>query len=146
MMVMYRNTMNTSMDGNTSDEFSARAGRRDIEGLACKVKSVSSSEKGMRPLATGFAGPGPFDVICARGKKALNHSGNRRFRAMIKANLQKYSMATSKLEKSLIVSGIVDSVREASPGGGFIKQENGKWYEVGDHIAREKCGQRYVRI
>ena len=61
---------------------------------------------------------------------------------MIEANLEKYSLASTKIEKSLIVSGIVDAVRESSPDGGFVKEERGLWYEVGDHIAREKCGQR----
>ena len=63
---------------------------------------------------------------------------------MIEANLEKYSLASTKIEKSLIVSGIVDAVRESSPDGGFVKEERGLWYEVGDHIAREKCGQRCV--
>lgn len=62
---------------------------------------------------------------------------------MIEAKLEKYSSATSKLEKSLIVSSIVDSVRDASPDGGFVKKDGGRWYEVGDHIAREKCGQSF---
>lgn len=106
---------------------------------------MSQQASGMRRLP-GFLGPGEYDVICARGKRALGHPGNRRFRAMIEDNLEKYSKANSKLEKSLIVSEIVDAVRESSPYGGFIREEGGVWYEVGDHIAREKCGQRYVRV
>lgn len=85
--------------------------------------------------------PGPLDVLCARGKAALQHPGNCRFRSIIKECLPKYEAAQSKLDKSLIVSTIVDSVRRATPNGGFVKEIDGVWYEVGDHNAREKCGQ-----
>ena len=116
--------------------------RKEIEDLAKNVRSIPTFDQ-VTPLAEGFQ-PGPMDVICARGKRAFNHSGNRRFRALITERLESYSKAGSKLEKSVIVSEIVDSVREASPDGGFVKEERGHWFEVGDHNAREKIGQRYV--
>ena len=84
---------------------------------------------------------GPFDCICARGKHALNHEGNLRYRELIRENLLKYSNSKSKFEKSIIVSSIVDSVRDRSPTGGFVKEVKGQWYQVGDHMAREKVGQ-----
>lgn len=122
-------------------DFSNRgATNRDIADLAERVRAVSP-KVGMTPLAPDFM-PGPRDVICARGKPALMHSGNRRYRVMIDMNLDKYSRATTKVEKSLIVSTVVDAVREASPNGGFVKKLDGQWYEVGDHLAREKVGQR----
>jgi hypothetical protein len=57
--------------------------------------------------------------------------------------LEKYGKSTNKYQKTLIVSSIVDEVRELSPEGGFVKKQepNGLWYEVGDHLAREKAGQ-----
>ena len=36
-------------------------------------------------------------------------------------NQIKYAQATSKLQKSIIVSSIVDTVRESSPSGGFVR-------------------------
>lgn len=48
-----------------------------------------------------------------------------------------YSISTSKVEKGAIVSTIVSTVRQNSPNGGFVKEIQGKWYEVGDHNARE---------
>ena len=89
--------------------------------------------------------PGPLDVICAPGKEARNHSGNINFRTIIFKKLQDYSKASSKLEKSLIVSSIVDKIRRDSPNGGFVKfnSQTGEWYEVGDHLAREKVGQSF---
>jgi hypothetical protein len=112
---------------------------RSIAELSKRVRSTIE----MRALARDFQ-PGQYDVICARGKRALQHEGNKRFRAMIEKNLSSYSSAANKVEKSLIVSSIIDCVRKNSPHGGFVKEENGQWYEVGDHVAREKTGQRYV--
>jgi hypothetical protein len=84
--------------------------------------------------------PGPFDIICARGKEAKTHDGNQRLRFLVQQCAAQYSSATSKLEKSMIVSSIADVFRLRSCGG-FVKKENDEWYEVGDQIAHEKCGQ-----
>jgi hypothetical protein len=101
------------------------------------------------PLDPNFT-PGPRDVICARGKMAKMHSGNQRFRAMIQNVLQTYSTeCQSKLQKSIVVSQIIDSVRgrdeddddASSREGCFVKQQGDVWYDVGDMVAREKVGQ-----
>jgi hypothetical protein len=104
-----------------------------------------SNNISMQSLLQDFQ-PGPMDVICARGNRALNHSGNKRFRALIQSRLEEYNKATSKLDKSLLVSSIVESVRQASPDGGFVKERDGQWFEVGDHMAREKIGQTFRDI
>lgn len=88
-------------------------------------------------LPDGFQ-PTSSDVICRRGKTAYEH--NQHFRDLIESRLSAYSSASSKLEKSLVVTEVVDLIREKSPLGGFVRQVDGKWYEVGDSIAREKCG------
>mmetsp|Transcript_8057 Transcript_8057/g.13343 ORF Transcript_8057/g.13343 Transcript_8057/m.13343 type:complete len:253 (-) Transcript_8057:769-1527(-) len=92
--------------------------------------------------------PSAYDVICARGKAAWNHIGNRRFRVTIDVYLGKYKKSTSKVSKSLLVMEIVDIFRENSPRGGFVRQDNksGRWFEVGDAIAREKVGQSLREI
>lgn len=95
----------------------------------------------MTKLATDFQ-PGPFDVVCARGGEARKHVGNITFRNRIKESASAYAAAESKLFKSLVVSELVKWFRERSThGGGFVKKVNGCWYEVGDHLAREKVGQ-----
>jgi hypothetical protein len=114
---------------------------RDIADLAKNVRATSTCDE-MKPLPANFE-PGSMDVICARGKQAHSHPGNARFRLSVSMILERYSKATTKLDKSLIVSSIVDTVRQLSPGGGFIKKQGGCWYEVGDHIAREKVGQSF---
>lgn len=105
-----------------------------------KKTRVANSKDTMVALPLTFV-PGPDTVLCARGKIAQNYEGTRRWRALIKKALGRYSRATSKIEKSMIVSEIVSSIRSASPTGGFVKEENGIYYDVGDRIAREKTGQ-----
>ena len=85
--------------------------------------------------------PCSWSVICARTKDARNHMGNKRLRVLIESNLDKYATA-NRIEKGIIVSSIIDNIRQASNGGGFVKQNKaGIWMEVGDAVAREKVGQ-----
>jgi len=110
-----------------------------------KNSSIESEEEA-KPLPEGFV-PGPMDVICARGKSAFSHPGNRRYRKIIRLHLQDYSNAKTKSDKSCIVSYIMDSIREASSSGvGFVKlmeDNDNRWVEVGEHVAREKIGQSF---
>jgi hypothetical protein len=85
--------------------------------------------------------PGTHTVICGRGKSCSKSPGNKHLRSLVNSHLTPYSMAKNKAEKSIIVSAIVDRVREDSPVGAFIKQEDdGEWWEVDDSFAREKIG------
>jgi hypothetical protein len=53
-------------------------------------------------------------------------------------------LLASKVEKSNIVCNIVDTVRHASPKGGFVKMLNdGTYWEVGDRAAKERVGQTF---
>ena len=89
---------------------------------------------------------GPWDVVCSGGRESFDHVGNRRFRYCIENNLPTYVRAKSKHERSLIVTIIVDAIRDSNAGGigtGFVRKDlaNGRWYEVGDKIAREKVSE-----
>jgi len=97
---------------------------------------------GMKCLDPSFQ-IGPYDVLCARGKAAYDAEGNRRFRQLVQQHQQAYSECSNKQEKSKIVSHIVNTVRQASPNGGFVKKINGTYYEVGDRHAKEKIGQTF---
>jgi hypothetical protein len=71
--------------------------------------------------------------------------GNRRFRVCIDNNLGAYERARTKHERSMVVTAIVDAVRESRtnhPRGGFVRKDaaSGRWYEMGDKTAREKVG------
>jgi hypothetical protein len=102
---------------------------------------IDGIERTTTPLSFAFS-PGPYDVICARGKEAKNHPGNIHYRSVIDKAVEKYEKASSRMEKTIVVSNIVETVRSNScGGGGFVKYEDGHWYEVGDSMAREKVGQ-----
>jgi len=84
---------------------------------------------------------GKYDVICGRGRVAFNHAGNKRFREVVKSNLRPYSNATTKGEKSMIVSHIMQIVRLR---GNFVKCAQGSsrlFRSVPERLAREKVGQ-----
>eukprot|EP00980_Cylindrotheca_fusiformis_P025723 scaffold14515_cov97-Cylindrotheca_fusiformis.AAC.2 len=102
----------------------------------------SNSTSGLIEMPEGFR-PGPWDVICARGKFAKEHSGNQRFREKIKEVTPAYSKAETKLQKSIVVSSVINHVRNSPTGGEgfFVKEVDDVWYDVGDTLAREKVGQ-----
>jgi hypothetical protein len=85
--------------------------------------------------------PGPNDVACARGKSYWDHEGNKMYRHLIVNATGKYSTTRSKLEKSFVVSEILDAVDKRN--GKFVKKErkDGPWVEVDKIFAREKVGQ-----
>lgn len=143
---------------------------RDENGAPTMQERSNATKNLDRLLPVGYE-PTPFDVICARGKHAKNHtgkpiekrgessvawifahfhctferklSGNRRFRHLIDMRLEEYRQADTKLKKSVIVSQIMDALQEGSPHHrGFIKVHQGRWYEATDLLAREKIGQR----
>jgi hypothetical protein len=88
--------------------------------------------------------PGKYAVICGRGRACTAWTGNRNLRALVISYLKPYSQAKNKVEKSSIVSVIIESVRQASPDGPFVKFEaSGVWREVDEGFAREKIGQMF---
>ncbi|CAB9530819.1 Nitrilase family, member 2 [Seminavis robusta] len=105
-------------------------------------KNSKGSKGKERQLAANYQ-LGRFDVLCCRGKIALEHEGNCRFRAMVQSFLHQYAHSSCKVVKSRIVSTIVDSVRQASPEGGFVKFVDEGWIVVSDRFAREKVGQTF---
>lgn len=94
-------------------------------------------------LPHGFV-TGPKHVICSRGRDAMEHPGNKRFRVLIDIHLAAYKSAPTKIEKTVVVSTIFESIQEASPHGGFVRKIGGKWQRAKPSFAREKIGQRYV--
>ncbi|CAB9502932.1 Nitrilase family, member 2 [Seminavis robusta] len=86
--------------------------------------------------------PTRHDVINGRGRKSYNHIANRRFRQLIAMNLERYLAARCKVDKTLVVVGIVDTIRNAKPTGGFLKRcpKTARWISLSDESAREKVG------
>jgi hypothetical protein len=79
--------------------------------------------------------PSDHSVICGRGRQH-NHAGNRRFRALVRVSVERYSQAGSKTTKAAIVSDVLTMIREA--GGHFCRYEKGAWFEVGNRCVRGK--------
>lgn len=109
--------------------------------IGCTISAPCEEDK-IISLPEDFI-PGPNHVVCARGKGFWDHEGNKNYRITIALATKKYEATTNKFEKTLIVSEIVESAREATPSGSFVKKDNatGRWVQVGDQFAREKVGQ-----
>jgi hypothetical protein len=101
-----------------------------------KRQSASNVKKKDNSLPADYV-PGDDDVICGRGKECMDHIGNMKFRTLVKEKLDRYSSASNKTEKSLIIMETINEVREQSPFGGFIRRDNktGTYFEAGDFIA-----------
>ena len=81
--------------------------------------------RGILPLDDDFQ-PGPYDVVCSRSSKDNKcRPGNINLLSMLKKEgyAQRYANANGKLEKTSIVSEIIEIVRRKSPNGGFVRQE-----------------------
>lgn len=87
--------------------------------------------------------PSKYSVICGRGKGSYQSGGNVNFRALVKNNLQRYKEAPGRLEKSFIVSEVLNMIRESCPVGAFVKYEKGRWYDLDDTVCREKVGSLF---
>lgn len=87
--------------------------------------------------------PSEHDVLCGRGGVCRNWPGNLAYRRLIEERLDEYAVATSKNPKRKILDEIIGEVRRRSGVGGFIKKDDdtGRWYEVGNFLAREKTSQ-----
>lgn len=110
------------------------------------VKRPSPSQDSPGSAAINFAlfpagfSPSSFDVICGTGSEARNHEGNRIFKRRLLIYVERYSRTTHKMEKSMLISEIVKSIKERS-NTGFVKRVERKWYRVSDHLVREKISQ-----
>lgn len=93
-------------------------------------------------LPLDFA-PSAYTVIIGKGKKLSSHVGNKRLRVLATSMLPRYSEANSRKEKSEVISELVETVvRATSPNGGgaFVKVQEGRYWQVDESVAREKCG------
>jgi len=89
--------------------------------------------------------PEKTDVVIGRGRKSHTGFGNERLHRVVASKLDEYSAATTKTEKSKILSVVVYLIRNEKPAGLFVKQDPvaGLWFDVGDLMAREKVSQAF---
>ena len=91
-------------------------------------KAVLSKDAFMPP---GF-NPGQHDVVIGRSLKYQHHSGNEALRRIVEGRVEEYSKA-EKLEKSLIITEVVEEISNKSKNGwGFLKLDvsSKQWYKV----------------
>lgn len=119
------------------------AAAADDDRTSSNNKNVNNNKNGEMVLGKHYE-PSLTDVICGRGRKAWEHPGNARFRSLLASHVDEYREAKSKLDKSLLVSQLMEQVEEGNPPGQFIKhskQQGGQWTTVSLDTAREKVGQ-----
>lgn len=101
-----------------------------------------SKQKKKHVLPQSFE-PSPYTVICGRGKEATESPGNIRFRAIVKQHVKEFMDSPGKLERSYVVSKVINIIRKSTPEGAFVKFENGRWWEMSDRVVREKVGSLF---
>ena len=80
------------------------------------------------------------DIMCGRHKRAMNHPGNRRFRAFIASYLPRYFEFPTRIDRAILALDIVEALDES--GGYFLKQnkQTGVWTELSSKEKRDKVG------
>jgi hypothetical protein len=94
-----------------------------------------------QPLPVDFV-PSAYSVICGRGKVCTDSVGNRRLKVIAGMFLERYSNASTKELKSMIVTQIMDILEEACPNqqAQFVRFSEGRWWSIDHMAAREKVG------
>jgi hypothetical protein len=135
-------TANLDVDGGNNNT-------DNINGLGCGLaKGVAAHNSKLLPPEYKL---GDDDVICGRGSRCFNHTGNKKFRKIVEEHLDRYSNTSCKFDKTNIICEIVNIVRQYSPNGGFVKKDTstGRYYEVGDFLAvsftMQKATSTFVR-
>jgi hypothetical protein len=119
-------------------------------------KELSNSEpaKGSIPSSTSISRPigkskhmlpadfqpSDYHVICGNKRKYFESKGNAHFREVCKLLLEEYVQAPTKIEKSGVVTKVMNILRQDCPEGAFVTPQGGRWYAVSERTAREKVG------
>jgi hypothetical protein len=87
--------------------------------------------------------PMPLDVVMGSEKFAQNHTGNTRYQFLISERQERYDSADSRIEKTLIASEIVMTVKDY--GGRFWMRKQGVpgWVCMDDWVARSKVATAF---
>jgi hypothetical protein len=87
------------------------------------------------------------DVLAGRGGRINAHKGNVQYREIVATRKQEYlAKTTKKLEKAHIAASIVRQIRNMTPPGRFLKEQNdGSWWDVSDAKAIKKVCKTSLR-
>jgi hypothetical protein len=114
------------------------------------TENVPPSSSAAAPRSTNLITELKYnDVLLGRGSTS-EFIGNERFRSLVEVRQEEYISAPKNKEKQKIARELFDDIR--SLGGRFLKlveseasaddaAEKGKWYEVEESVALEKCKQ-----
>lgn len=82
------------------------------------------------------------DVLCGRGKFALNYSGNKKFRELVN-NFKLDYLSCPKKDKYKYATAIYNKIGNLNPPGRFLKQddETSMWIDIGEIKSNEKIRQ-----
>jgi hypothetical protein len=87
------------------------------------------------PLPPGFL-PAAYTAVIGRGKFKSTFISNQRLRILATTVLPKYAEARQiKKGKSEVISGLVETIRDACPAGAFVKFQDGCFWDVQDYVA-----------
>lgn len=88
--------------------------------------------------ADSFGNHTSMDILLGKEKAIFNHSGNKRFRAIINYNVYKYIASPTKSSKSKLVRTVHEHMKKS--GFRFLKKDSSKegWSVIKDSNAREK--------
>jgi len=127
------NTLNSGVSSSSSNSNSSSNIRINVP------KCIDKSKK---PLPVNFE-PSDYSIICGNKRQYFNSPGNRRLRVLVQSHIQEYCHAVGKVEKSSIVTKVMNIIREACPVGSFVTFENGRWWSVSERTSREKVGSYF---
>lgn len=122
---------------NNNVEASPRADKKSpsLNVLAPRVGPASEKSDSDEDIPKDEKRPGPYDVICGRGRGNFRHSGNRRMLRMFWDCKARYNAAT-KTEKTMIGRMILQDITKK--GGRFLKRGSMGWEEVDYQVALRK--------
>ena len=92
--------------------------------------------------SSGIVNPHEHDVLSGRGNFVNYHAGNEHFRALVRKHKLEY-VRCPKPQKGKFSRMIVDEIKNRTPPGRFLKQDNNTklWYDIGEKKALDKTRQ-----
>ena len=140
------NNNNNNISNNISNDNTIQLSKYSIAVPSAIASLASTSASSATAILDPNYEPGAFDVVCGRGKGAYNRPGNRHFHKIVAECMPRYTQARSKIDKSVILSEIVDRVQslidpKTERRAQFVQfSKKGGWIVIGDDAAREKVG------
>lgn len=83
--------------------------------------------------------PTEQDILCGRGRSYIKHPGNVKFSILVRSNVQRYTEASSRMKKGIVVASLVDQLLDG--GSRFLTKTNAdQWTEMTADQIHQKVG------